>query len=82
MKPTIIYLVHHEQVLDGATDNETFAYKKEEDALKIAKQLIDTIRADWANECVEENDDAFSAWREGQYNEFHCEVYVQPTILH
>ena len=80
---TKIHIVYHKEVWDGESNNEKpVAFKREEDALKLAKQIADNVRADWANECVEETDTSFSAWRDGEYDNYHCEVYVSELILH
>ena len=77
-----IYLVHHNEAWDGENCYDpTMAFKNEDDALAEIKWIANQVRADWANECVEETDHSFHAWREGEYDKYHCEIFIQYTEL-
>ena len=79
---TKIHLVHHKEFWDGENCSEpTIAFNNEEDAIAEVKRIADNVRSDWANECFEETDHSFSAWRDGEYNEYHCDIYIQHTEL-
>lgn len=78
-----IYIVYHKSMWDGENYSDTpMGFKKEKDALSYFNKKVQNERADWANECVEETERSFSAWREGEYNDYHCEIYVSEMILH
>jgi len=77
-----IYLVHHNEVWDGEDFSEpTMAFKNEDDAIAEVEQIAANVSADWANECVAITDHSFSTWRDGEYNDYHCEIYIQCTEL-
>lgn len=77
-----IYVVIKDERWDGETwDRVLGAYWNEDDAVARVKEEADKVRPDWVNESVEETERSFYAWRDGEYDLYHCEIYVEQTEL-
>lgn len=77
-----IYVVIKNEKWDGETwDSVLGAYWNEDDAKARVKEVADNVRADWVNESVEETSRSFSAWRDGEYDQYHCDIYIEKTEL-
>ena len=70
-----VFIVVRDEVYDLERTPARWVYAKEEDAIAKVKEESDRVRADWANECLEEDDYHFSAWRNGEWSYYHCEIY-------
>ena len=72
-----VFLVICDYVWDGEVDNtEIWVYANEDDAKAKVKYEADCDRHNWVNECVEEDDYQFHAWRDGESSYYHCDIYI------
>lgn len=77
-----IYVVLKTEVWDGENwDRVLGAYWNEDDAVARVKEVANNVRPDWADESVEETERSFSAWRDGEYSLYHCDIYIEQTEL-
>ena len=72
-----VFLVICEIVWDGEPDGaEIWAYANEDDAKDKVLSLANEVRPDWVNECVNEDEYQFHAWRDGESSYYHCDIYI------
>lgn len=77
-----IYIVLKTEKWDGETWDCVFgAYRNEEDAEKRVREEADKVRPDWEDDMISEDGVTFSAWRDEDYDQYHCEIYIEETEL-
>ena len=78
-----VYVVHRSEVWDGDESTEVYGvYRKKKDAYARLKQERDRVFPDWKDEkIIDDKEDIFLAYREGEYSLYHCEISIAEAEL-
>ena len=78
-----VWVVLKNEVWDGETwDNIVGVYRNEADAERALQNVKDEIYKDWKDQLIDEDSvKSFYAYRDGEYDQFHVNLYMEHVEL-